>query len=34
MTDVAYTVLITNPAFAYLPNEGYLPYDRGMELDV
>jgi len=27
-------VLITDPAVAYLPGEGYGPYDRGTELDI
>jgi alpha-glucosidase len=33
-TDASYTVLMTDPAVAYLPNQGYPPYDRGKELDV
>ncbi|KIJ92581.1 glycoside hydrolase family 31 protein [Laccaria amethystina LaAM-08-1] len=27
-------VLMTDPAVAYLPNQGYPPYDRGKELDI
>jgi alpha-glucosidase len=27
-------VLMTDPAVAYAPGEGYGPYDRGTELDV
>lgn len=28
------TVLMTDPAVAYLPGEGYGPYDRGSQKDV
>ena len=27
-------VLMTDPAVAYLPGEGYGPFDRGSEMDV
>ena len=28
------SVLMTDPAVGYLPDQGYEPYDRGTELDV
>ena len=33
-TDVFCTVLMTDPAVAYLPNQDYAPYNRGEALDV
>lgn len=27
-------VLMTDPAVAYLPGEGYGPYDRGSQMDI
>jgi alpha-glucosidase len=32
--DIMVSVLMTDPAVAYLPGEGYEAYDRGSELDV
>lgn len=32
--DVAVSVLMTDPAIGYLPNQGYEPYDRGTQLDL
>ena len=32
--DVVVSVLMTDPAIAYLPNQGYEPYDRGTQLDL
>ena len=28
------SVLMTDPAVAYLPKSGYAPYDRGKDLDI
>lgn len=32
--DLTHAVLMTDPAVAYAPGEGYGPYDRGTDLDL